>query len=117
MASSPQSEPKKPVPNRPTPRAFIINADADRRLARLSLLYSGVSFVLLLALMFLIPYVLVHHPLPPLPRFLLQWGSLLVVFVFFLLGMDRMNAARLDIGRERVQARVWSEALGALRPI
>ncbi len=110
------SPPQNPVPKRPAPRAFVINADADRRLARLSLLYSGVSFVLLLALTFLIPYILVHHPLPPLLRFLLQWGTLLLVMVPFLLGVDRMNAARLDIGRERVQARAWSEAVAALRP-
>ena len=101
---------------RPAPRAFVINADADRRLARISMLYSGVSFVLLLALMFLIPYVLVHYPLPPVFKFGLQWGTLLLVMVPFLLGLDRMNAARLDIGRERVQARAWSEAVAALRP-
>lgn len=107
---------QNPAPKRPASRAFIINADADRQLARISLLYTGISFVLLLALMFLVPYIIVRYPLPPPLRFLLQWGSLLVVFVFFLVGTDRMNAARLDIGRERVQARVWSEAVAALRP-
>jgi len=111
------SSPQNPTPKRPAPRAFVINADADRRLARISLLYSGVSFVLLLALMFLIPYIIVHYPLTPLLRFLLQWGTLLVIFVFFLVGADRTNAVRLDIGRERVQARVWSEAVAALRPL
>lgn len=117
MASSPQNPiPKNTAPKRPAPRAFVINPEADRQLARISLLYTGISFVLLLALMFLVPYIIVHYPVPPLLRFLLQWGSLLVVFVFFLVGMDRMNAARLDIGRERVQARVWSEAVAALQP-
>ncbi len=111
------SSPQNPIPKRPAPRAFVINADADRRLARISLLYSGVSFVLLLALMFLIPYILVHYPLTPPLRFLLQWGTLLVIFVFFLVGADRTNALRLDIGRERVQARAWSEAVAALRPL
>ena len=111
------SSSQNPIPKRPAPRAFIINADADRRLARISLLYSGVSFVLLLALMFLIPYILVHYPLTPLLRFLLQWGTLLGIFVYFLGGADRTNAVRLDIGRERVQARVWSEAVAALRPL
>ncbi len=82
----------------------------------MSLLYSGVSFVLLLALTFVIPYVLVHYPLPPVFKFLLQWGTLVLVMVPFLFGLDRMNAARLDIGRERVQARAWSEAVAALRP-
>ena len=111
------ASPQNPTPKRPVPRAFIINADADRRLTRISLLYSGVSFVLLLALMFLIPYIIVHYPLTPLLRFLLQWGTLLVIFVFFLVGADRTNAARLDIGRERVQARAWAEAVAALRPL
>ena len=112
MPSSPQNQ----TPKRPAPRAFIISAEADRRLGRMSLLYSGISFVLLLALTFLIPYVLVHYPLPPVFKFLLQWGTLLLVMVPFLFGLDRMNAARLDIGRERVQARAWSEAVAALRP-
>ena len=107
---SPQNQAPRPAPR------FIINADADRRLARISMLYSGVSFVLLLALMFLIPYVLVHYRLLPVFKFGLQWGTLLLVMVPFLFGLDRMNAARLDIGRERVQARVWSEAVAALRP-
>lgn len=107
---------QNPTPKRPAARAFVINADADRRLARISLLYTGISFVLLLALMFFVPDILAHHLLPLPLRFLLQWGSLLVVFVFFLVGTDRMNAARLDIGRERVQARVWSEAVAALHP-
>ena len=71
------SAPQNSAPNRPAPRPFVINAEADRRLGRMSLLYSGVSF---------------------------------------LLGLDRRNAARLEMGRERVQARAWSEAVAALRP-
>ena len=100
----------------PAPRAYIINADADRRLTRLSLLYSGTSFALLLGLTFLIPYANARQHLPYLLKFLFNWGSLLIVLIPFFLGIDRMNAARLNIGRERVQARAWSEAVAALQP-
>ena len=112
---SPQKPVKTPV-KAPAPRAYIINADADRRLTRMSLLYSGTSFVLLLALTFLIPYANARQHLPYLLKFLVNWGSLLIVLIPFFLGVDRMNAARLDIGRERVQARAWSEAVAALLP-
>lgn len=100
----------------PALRSYLINADADRRLTRLSLLYSGTSFALLLGLTFLIPYANARQHLPYLLKFLINWGSLLVVLIPFFLGIDRMNTARLDIGRERVQARAWSEAVAALQP-
>ena len=98
----------------PAPRAYVINADADRRLTRLALLYGGVSFVLLLAVTFGMPVLNAVTPLPIWPKRLLNYLSLLIVLVPFFAGINRMNAARLEIGRERVQARAWAEAVAAL---
>ncbi len=96
------------------PRTYVINADADRRLTRLALLYGGISFVLLLAVTFGMPILNAATALPIWPKRLLNYLSLLVVLVPFFAGVNRMNAARLEIGHERVQARAWTEALAAL---
>ena len=42
--------------------------------------------------------------------------SILIVLIPFYAGIHRLYAARLEIGRERVQARAWSEAVAALEP-
>lgn len=104
-----------PAPQKtPVSRPYVINADADRRLTRLALLYGGISFVLLLAVTFGMPILNAATALPIWPKRLLNYLSLLVVLVPFFAGINRMNAARLEIGRERVQARAWSEAVAAL---
>lgn len=101
----------------PAPRTHVINADADRRLIRISLLYGGVSFVLLLLLTFAVPYADARYPLPIVLKSILNWGSLLIVLLPFFAGIARMNAVRLEIGRERVSARAWTEAIAALDPL
>ncbi len=42
--------------------------------------------------------------------------SILIVLIPFYAGVYRLFTARLEIGRERVQARAWSEAVAALEP-
>ncbi len=108
--------PQSPAPKTPAPRSYVISPEADRRLIRISLLYGGISFVLLLLLTFAVPYANVRFPLPPVPKAILNWGSLLIVLLPFLAGVTRMNAVRLEIGRERVGARAWTEAVAALEP-
>lgn len=98
----------------PVPRPSVINPDADRRLTRMALLYGGVSFALLLAVTFGMPILNFTTHLPLWPKRLLNYLSLLVVLVPFFVGVNRMNAARLEIARERVQARAWTEAIAAL---
>ena len=98
----------------PAPRTYVINPDADRRLTRLALLYGGIPFLLLLAVTVGMPFLNAAVVLPIWPKRLLNYLSLLVILVPFFIGINRTNAARLEIGRERVQARAWSEAVAAL---
>ena len=101
----------------PAPRASIINPEADRRLTRLALLYGGASFLLLIVLTVGMPILNTVTHLAVWPKRILNDLSLLVVMIPFLTGTNRMNAARLEIGRERVQARAWTEAVAALQPL
>ncbi len=101
-------------PQKPAPRTYVINADADRRLTRLASLFFGITIVLLLAVTLGMPFLNAMTALPLWPKRLLNYLSLLVVLIPFFAGINRMNAARLEIGRERVQARAWAEAVAAL---
>ena len=107
MPSSPQT---------PAPRAAIINPDADRRLGRIALSFGAVVFVLLILTTFAVPYADTKYHLPVLLKSLLNGGSLLIVLIPFYFGIYKLFQARLEIGRERVLARAWPEAVAALEP-
>ena len=47
---------------------------------------------------------------------LLNFASILVVLIPFYFGIYKLFAARLIIGRERVQRRAWNQAVAALEP-
>ncbi len=100
----------------PVPRTHVINADADRRLARIALSFGAVVFALLVLTTFAVPYANAKYHLPTVPMAILNGLSLLVVLVPFYFGIYKLFQARLEIGRERVQARAWTEAVAALEP-
>ncbi len=111
------SSPRNLAPQNSVRRTAVINPDADRRLGRIALTYGVIVFVLLMLTTFGMPYVNARFPhLPLMPKALLNGLSLLVVLVPFYFGIYRLFQARLEIGRERVQARVWPEAVAALEP-
>ena len=96
--------------------APIINEAADRELGRIILRHGAVTFVLLITATFaLAPINFPTHPLYSIRRWL-DTLSILVVMLPFFVGIQRLFAARLRIGRERVEKRAWREAIGALDP-
>ena len=107
----------------PVPQNTSINPEADRRLRRIALTYGLLVFVLLLLTTVLLSTAnaasqpktladLIHSP----KLAALNLLSILVVLVPFYFGIQRLYAARLEIGRERVGARAWGEAVAALEP-
>jgi hypothetical protein len=109
---------QNPAPKRPAAaRVSVINPDADRRLGRIALTYGAIVFILLTISTFAVPYVNAQFPrLPLLPKAILNGLSMLIVLVPFYFGIYRLFQARLEIGREQVQARAWPEAVAALEP-
>ena len=101
---------------RPKDNAPVISEEADRILGRIILRYGAVTFAILVAASFLMAFVNIpqsgvyrwHKPLDML--------SILVVLIPFFLGMNKLFAARLAIGRDLVQRRQWSGAIAALDP-
>ena len=110
------SSPRPSTSQTPARRTAVINPDADRRLGRIALTYGAVVFVLLMLTTFAVPYAVAALRLPPTPKALLNSLSMLLVLVPFYFGIYRLFQARLGIGRERVQARAWPEAVAALEP-
>ena len=100
----------------PVPRSYVINADADRRLARIAMINFGIFVVLLTAITVGMSVVNASTALPLWPKRLLNGLSLLVVLVPFYFGIYKQFQTRLEIGRERAQARAWAEAVAALAP-
>ena len=107
----------------PVPQNAVINPEADRRLGRIALTYGLIVFALLILTSLLLPLInAAYHPKtlgemihsPKLAA--LNLGSILVVLIPFYFGIHRLFAARLEIGRERVGARAWREAVAALEP-
>ena len=107
----------------PVPQNAVINPEADRRLGRIALTYGLLVFALLVLTTFLLSYAnaasqpktltdLIHSP----KLAALNLFSILVVLVPFYFGIHRLFAVRLEIGRERVAARAWTEAVAALEP-
>ena len=106
----------------PVPTNAIINPDADRILRRIAIRYGVLVLVLLVAETFLLSYInlLLHavnlHGSRRLLLDILNGASILIVLVPFYGGIYRLFLARLEIGRERVAARAWNEAVAALEP-
>ena len=111
-----------PIPEKPVVGP-IINPEADRRLGRIAITYGLIVFALLVMTTLLLSFAnaatqpktlgdLIHNPKLAGLNFL----SILVVIVPFYFGIHRLFAVRLEIGRERVQARAWREAVAALDP-
>jgi hypothetical protein len=107
----------------PVPQNAVINPEADRRLGRIALTYGLIVFALLVLTTILLSVVnagsqpktlgdLIHSP----KLAVLNLLSILVVIVPFYFGIHRLFIARLEIGRERVGARAWREAVAALEP-
>ena len=107
----------------PIPQNAVINPEADRRLGRIAITYGLIVFALLVVTTLLLSFAnaatqpktlgdLIHSP----KLAGLNLLSILVVIVPFYFGIHRLFAARLEIGRERVQARAWREAVAALEP-
>jgi len=107
----------------PIPQNAVINPEADRRLGRIAILYGLIVFVMLVLTTFGLSYAnaayqpkslvaLIHSP----KLVALNLLSILIVLIPFYAGIHRLFAARMEIGRERVQARAWREAVAALEP-
>ncbi len=107
----------------PIPQNAVINPEADRRLGRIALTYGLIVFALLVVTTLLLSVFnagsqpktlgdLIHSP----KLAALNLLSILVVIVPFYFGIHRLFTARLEIGRERVGARAWREAVAALEP-
>ena len=107
----------------PIPQNAVINPEADRRLGRIALTYGLLVFVLLVLTSLLLPLLdastkpktlteMIHSP----KLAALNLLSILIVLVPFYFGIHRLFTARLEIGRERVGARAWREAVAALEP-
>lgn len=103
------------MPDLSTP---IINDDADRLLGRIILRYGMATFALLVLATFGMSIVNIdvqqnhlfryHKPLDIL--------SILIVLIPFFIGINRLFAARLKMGREFIGQRRWREAMAALDP-
>ena len=107
----------------PIPQNAVIHPEADRRLGRIAITYGLIVFTLLVLTSLLVPLIdagqqpktlgdLLHKP----KLAALNLLSILVVLIPFYFGIHRLFAARLEIGRERVGARAWREAVAALEP-
>ena len=94
----------------------IVSEEADRILGRIILRCIAATLVMLVAASFLMAFV--NIPQSPLFRWHrpLDMVSILVVLIPFFLGMNRLFAARLAIGRDLVRRRQWRAAIAALDP-
>ncbi len=105
----------------PEPTA-VINPEADKILTRIAFRYGLLVFVLLIADTFFLSYanaLMRPRTLGGLMKPALiaaNFASILVVLIPFYYGIYQLFSARLTIGRERVQARAWREAVAALEP-
>lgn len=108
----------------PDPDAPIINDEADRLLGRIIIRYGLLS----LALLTLVSLVMIPinapfgelyraHRVREVARILtLDFLSTLVVLLPFFLGINRLFATRLRLGRDLTAQRRWREAVAALDP-
>ena len=98
--------------------APVISAEADRVLGRIILRYGAVTFALLVAASFGMAFVNLDVPQNPLFRWHkpLDMVSILIVLIPFFLGMNKLFATRLRLGRDLVRRRQWAAAVAALDP-
>ena len=99
-----------PVANSP-----VINEEADRVLGRIIVRHFGATFVLLILATFVMAFVNVPGPFYAERRFL-DTVSVLIVLTPFFIGINKLFAARLSLGRELTARRAWREAVAALDP-
>lgn len=109
---------QSPPPARASDALPVISEEADRALGRIILRYGALTFALLVAASFLMAFVNINVP----QNHLFRWHkpldmlSILVVLIPFFLGMNKLFAARLAMGRVLVQRRQWQAAIAALDP-
>ena len=104
-------------PQKPAPRTYVINAEADRRLGRIALVVRRVLVCAAGTDDVCRAVCRLHASIcRSVPKAILNGLSLLIVLVPFYFGIYKLFQARLEIGRERVQARAWTEAVAALEP-
>ena len=98
--------------------APVISEEADRVLGRIILRYGAMTFALLVAASFGMAFVNLPVPQNPLFRWHkpLDMVSILIVLIPFFLGMNKLFAARLALGRDLVGRRQWAAAIAALDP-
>lgn len=96
----------------------IINDDADRALGRIILRFGMLTFVLLVLATLGMSFVNLNVPQNHLFKYHkpLDLLSILIVLIPFFIGINRLFAARLRLGREFVAQRRWREAVAALDP-
>lgn len=101
---------------------IVSDPEAEKILNRISLRYFLLVFALLIADTLIFGYAnALMRPktlgvlMKPL-LILLNFASILVVLIPFYFGIYKLFAARLTIGRERVQRRSWNQAVAALEP-
>ena len=101
---------------------IVSDPEAEKILNRISLRYFLLVFALLIADTLIFGYAnALMRPktlgvlMKPL-LILLNFASILVVLIPFYFGIYKLFAARLTIGRERVQSRSWNQAVAALEP-
>jgi len=101
---------------------IVSDPEAEKILNRISLRYFLLVFALLIADTLIFGYanaLLRPKTLGVLMKpllILLNFASILVVLIPFYFGIYKLFAARLAIGRERVQRRSWNQAVAALEP-
>lgn len=101
---------------------IVSDPEAEKILNRIALRYGILLFALLIAdtLLFSSAYALLRPKtlgvLMKPSLILLNFASVLVVLIPFYFGIYKLFAARLTIGRERIQSRSWAQAVAALEP-
>lgn len=103
----------KPASRTQTP---VITEEADRRLGRIILRHGALTFALLLVITFVMAFVNIPQSRLYHIHRMLDTLSVLVVVIPFYLGINRLFAARLEIGRDLVAERQWTQAIAALEP-
>lgn len=96
----------------------VINEDADRRLGRIILRF-GIPVVILALLMpFGMSFFNMNIPQNHFYKYhkSLDLLSLLIILIPFFIGINRLFAARLQMGRDFVAERRWREAIATLDP-
>lgn len=108
----------------PETDAPLINEQADRQLGRLILRYGLLTLVVLTVVSLVMTpvnapfgaFYRLHRWRDVVRVLALDFLGVLVILIPFFLGISRVFAARLRLGREFVAQRRWGEAIAALDP-